>query len=306
MMHPAAPPDIADFSIISSWVLHLCQSIDSAKKAGTPREVILSNIGKAWDLHSRSPFISRRQTWPRGYPGDFETIEYLIRQINQATPGTGEYWLEYLALNSPIAQQHRNKVVRQAREILSVCQAATPEHPARILIIAAGSSPDLQSIQPMIENCPAQFVLNDADENAMEFSLNKLDRIRDKITPVVGNVLAVQKKLAAHGPFDLVVAGGLFDYLDERQVTLLLRTIWSRLLKPDGRLFFTNISTFNPYRTWIEYLANWRLIERTQADIQHLVADACGSEARVQLLKDPTEITWLVAVDRTRCATSLY
>lgn len=59
----------------------------------------MSSIDKAWYLHSRSPFISRLQSWPRGYPGDFETIESLVQQINRATPGTEPYktWIEYLA-----------------------------------------------------------------------------------------------------------------------------------------------------------------------------------------------------------------
>ena len=35
-------------------------------------------------IHGKSPFIRRAQIWPRGYPGDFETIEYLVHPINRA------------------------------------------------------------------------------------------------------------------------------------------------------------------------------------------------------------------------------
>ncbi len=41
-------------------------------------------------IHARSAFVKRLQEWPRGYPGDFETVEYLCGGRSRAEEGTIE------------------------------------------------------------------------------------------------------------------------------------------------------------------------------------------------------------------------
>jgi hypothetical protein len=48
-------------------------------------------------------------------------------------------------------------------------------------------------------------------------------------------------------PFDLVLAGGFFDYLEERFARALIRTTVSRLCRPGGTFYIFNIATPNPY-----------------------------------------------------------
>ena len=67
----------------------------------------------------RSPLVHRLQAWPRGYAGDFETVEWLCDARNRAQIGTVPWAIEQCSLQSPLAQQHRNKVGLQARAILS-------------------------------------------------------------------------------------------------------------------------------------------------------------------------------------------
>ena len=168
----------------------------------------------------------------------------------------------------------------------------------KVLVLAAGSSPDLALVQERIRERDFQVVLNDGDAGAVAFSLARLSGIRDRVSAVHGNVLTSTRRLAVHGPFDLVVAGGLFDYLPDRHATSLLRTLWGRLLAPAGRLFFTNIRRGNPYRIWMEYLVDWRLIERSEEDVRDLVTAACGREAVCTVGSEGTRLAWLVSVER--------
>src|SRR5258708_19521513 len=71
--------------------------------------------------------------------------------------------------------------------------------------------------------------------------------------------------LAVHGPFGLIIAGGLFDYVPDRWAIATLREV-RRLLAPSGRVVFSNIASGNPFRQWLEYLADWPLIERSHGD----------------------------------------
>jgi extracellular factor (EF) 3-hydroxypalmitic acid methyl ester biosynthesis protein len=107
----------------------------------------------------------------------------------------------------------------------------------------------------------------------------------------------VLRPLRALGPFHLVYAGGLFDYLPDRLVRHTLGVIWNGLLAPGGRLVFTNIATDNPFRVWLEYIASWPLIERSEHDIDRLCRDA-GLGATVELARDSTGLAILASVCR--------
>ena len=115
-----------------------------------------------------------------------------------------------------------------------------------------------------------------------------------RIQYVQANVVTGIDQLRGLGPFDLVVAGGLFDYLPDRAATILLRRAFGRLLGADGGMLFTNIATGNPYRCWIEYMGAWKLIERNEDQI-HGLLDAAGlAHVPVRLSRDATGLALLV------------
>ena len=245
-------------------------AVERCEGAGLPRPQILQLVTRVRQMHARSPFVHRLQSWPRGYPGDFETVEWMCEATNRATPGTLAWGIEQYALHSPIAQQHRNKVALQARAVL----ATVLERPAaRIASIGCGGCRDLRLIQNIVPRGHGRFVLVDADAEALAFARQHLEGLGDRCHTVNGSVPRVLPSLAAHGPFDLIVAGGLFDYLPDRWAVATLREC-RRLLAPTGRMLLSNIAAGNPFRPWLEYLADWTLIERHPADLSRLLSGA--------------------------------
>jgi extracellular factor (EF) 3-hydroxypalmitic acid methyl ester biosynthesis protein len=288
--------DSARLHDVALAVHGLCRACAAAEQEQLPRESILALGQRARAIHRRSPFIERLQTWPRGYQGDFETVDYLMRQQVRAPEGTIEYWLEYLALSSPIAQQHRNKTLVQGREIMTALGSGAAD--PRILVLASGSCPDLVAIEDWLVERRAQVVICDGDAEALACARGRLARLGERLTCVHGSVLGSHARLTPFGPFDVIAAGGLFDYLPERQATFLLRVIWERLLAPGGRLFFTNIARGNPFRLWIEYMADWRLIERSEDEMRTLLAAGCGGHSAPSLRRDGSGLAWLLSVTR--------
>jgi hypothetical protein len=263
-------PEDPGFHQVVAWIHGLCAAVADWQSKGMAKEDIRTLLDDARSLHATSPFIAHLQTWPRGYPGDFEAIDCILNATNRAVPGTLGYHLEQYALTSAIAQQHRNKVQRQARLILdTVVQRLDSE--TRILSIACGASPDLCEFQSILAQYPCEFVLLDADADALEASRTRLHALSDRITLIHRNVFQRLASLRRVGPFDLVLAGGLFDYLPDRQAEFLARTIVDQLLKPHGAFFFTNIAQGNPFRYWIDFLANWTLIERSEDEVRGLL-----------------------------------
>ena len=90
-------------ALVLALVHQICDSILACEEAALTREEIVEIREPVRRIHARSPFVARLQQWPRGYPGDFETVEYLcsvcgscpdLRSIaDHLPPLAGEIWL---------------------------------------------------------------------------------------------------------------------------------------------------------------------------------------------------------------------
>ena len=284
-IEPCGPARTLDLLHATVVAMHsFATTIGACEAAGLTRLELLPTLEGVRALHARSPFVHRLQTWPRGYPGDFETVEWLCDARNRAEPGTVPWAIEQCSLQSPLAQQHRNKVGLQARAILSTLVARPA---ARIASIGCGGCRDLSLIQDYIPPTHGRFVLVDADADALAFARERLDRLEGRCTFVQGRVPRVIGKLRHEGPFDLIVAGGLFDYLPDRWAVGTLSAAREQLA-PGGRMFMSNIAKGNPFRPWIEYLADWWLIERDESDVRRLLGQAGFDVDRARVSHDST------------------
>ena len=284
-IEPCPPARTLDLLHATVVALHsFATSIGACEAAGLTRLEMLPVLAGVRALHARAPFVHRLQAWPRGYPGDFETVEWLCDARNRAEPGTVPWAVEQCSLQSPLAQQHRNKVGLQARAILSTLVAKPA---ARIASIGCGGCRDLSLIQDYIPPSHGRFALVDSDADALAFARERLDRLAGRCTFVQGRVPRVFGKLRHEGPFDLIVAGGLFDYLPDRWAVGTLSAAREQLA-PGGRMFLSNIARGNPYRPWIEYLADWWLIERDEADVRRLLGEAGFDVEKAKVTHDST------------------
>ena len=271
--------------------------IARAEQAGLTRAEIREMVAPVREMLARSPFVRRAQVWPRGYSGDFETIEQVMAQANHAPEGTVAWLIESYCLGSPFAQQHRNKVAHQAALITKAVLRPGPQ--ARVLLIAAGAAPDLRLVPPQIAGHGCRFVLNDHDQAALDLAEDLLGPVARCCTFIPGNVLRALPALTAQGPYDLVLAGGLFDYLPDRAARFVAGQAINRLCKPGGLFYFSNIGTGNPYRCWAEYVSDWVLIERDEPGIRRLLDDAYALIRSIRIHRDPTGLSFLIHVQRS-------
>jgi len=274
-------------------VYRICDAILDCEEASMSRDEIVVHLEPVRRIHARSPFVERLQTWPRGYAGDFETVEYLMSGTNRAF-GPLARACEAYALSRSIAQQHRNKVHHQAARLMRAMLAKP--RTSRIASIACGSCPDLRLIRDHLETMVGELWLNDQDRDALAFSAASLSPQSERWQFHEADALTFARRLPREA-FDLVLAGGLFDYLDSRAATLLIR-LGYRSLAPGGALYFTNIAKGNPYRTLIEYFGDWKLIERTEDDILRDCAAAGIDRESVAIRRDETGLALLIEVTR--------
>ena len=256
------------------------------------RDAIVSGLPRTRALAAGSPLVRRAQEWPRGYPGDFETIAHILSAENRAKPHTVGFRVEELFLHSDICRQHREKVERQASLVAQcLAQHASP----RILSIGCGTSEDLRRNLPALRDTRAALTLLDADTDALHASRTALAPVAQQVTSLSGHVGRVVQALA--DTYHLVLIGGVCDYLHDRTITRVLTALRPRV-HSGGVLFFTNIDRNNPFRIFMEYLSDWFLIERDEADIRRLVGLGGWSLDTLHLEKDGTGLTHLAALTR--------
>jgi 2-polyprenyl-3-methyl-5-hydroxy-6-metoxy-1,4-benzoquinol methylase len=267
------------FNACVSAVHRLCSSLDEAAQNGASVPDMKAVCEEAISLHARSIFIKRLQEWPRGYQGDFETIQMLISQQLVTRGDACVLHLERYALGSMIAQQHRNKVAAQADLVLRACtRAQKAGRRPRVLSIACGGSEDLWMVSPVLAATGADVWINDVDHGALEYSERRLDREGISVNLVPGNAVRQVRTLSILEPFDIVVTGGLFDYLSNRHAGFIANIASNRLLRDDGVLVVTNLAPDNPFRHWIEVMANWNMNYREEREIDNYL-DVQGIEA---------------------------
>lgn len=270
----------------------MCACIEALKNDLSHSE-ILAFIKPARDLQRDSPFVQRLQDWPRGYAGDFETINYMMKSENKAKKNTIAYYTEQYALSCSATQQHRNKIATQSANILNTCFQDNQEK--NILSLACGSNVDLQNIAPIIADKSVHFTLFDMDKEALKYSQSKLVSIENKCTYIHGNVFKIKNQLPAI-KYDLISIGGLFDYLSDKAIIMLLKHLFAEKLKTGGTLFFTNIAKNNPFDIWMRYFASWELIERSDTALFRLLKKSGITPEQVCIKKEGTNLSYMVKV----------
>lgn len=290
------------FHLVVSGMHNVAAAARLCALAGISREQMLPALLRLQEVCCESPFTRHITEWPRGYMGDFEVITQICEQRNRAKRGTLAYWIEEYSLVTGSAQQHRNKVARQGAEIVRCAkERAVAGAVGRIAVIACGASPDLQLVQNELAALPVRLLLLDSDPNALEASQHALPALAGKLEVICGNVLAKVRTLTRQDSFDLIVAGGLFDYLEDQAACFLIRAVCSRLLSPHGSFFFTNLCPDNPFGDWTQYVADWKIISRDEHAIAKLLEEGdVSSDHDVICERDRTGLAMFVTIRRPR------
>ncbi len=259
-----------------------------AEDDGFDRNQIRSYLPNPWRIFGYSSFGQHIQTWPLGYVGDYQIVNAIIDRKETAPEGSiGRLVGEY-SLNAPITEQHREKIAKQAQAIKRTCQKKSH---ANILSLGSGPSRDFEQAKEYLEGT-TNIVLCDFDENAIEESIARIGDAANIDTHVIDlreadtffNILDGQK-------FDLILAGGLFDYFPNEIIQVIISKLSAAL---DGEFVFSNIAEGNPSRPWIEVMGRWKLKERTEEGLKDILDSAGAKNYKIE--KDPTGLTYIVTI----------
>ena len=207
---------------------------------------------------------------PRGYAGDYLTIEQLYQNQPKGTGRIGQI-LDRCFLALPAADAVRNRKQILVDEIRSTLSRNENGDVTRISSLASGPAREIFDIfEQLDEPGNLHVTLVDFDLQALAFVSDKVrsKRWRKRLRFVPGNLIHVvnDKQDIGIESQDLIYSIGLIDYFSDKFVVRLLDYIHSKL-RPGGRIILGNFHPRNPTRALMDHVMNWKLIHRTEDDM---------------------------------------
>ncbi|MCB9871160.1 MAG: class I SAM-dependent methyltransferase [Planctomycetes bacterium] len=219
-----------------------------------------------------SDLVARIYRKPRGYAGDYGTIDLMYREVPSGVTQLG------LLIDRSMRTQPACRAVVHRRALLAeeirTTVADTVGRPARILSLACGPAAELFDVatDPHIRTRVSATCV-DIDNQALDHVAKRAahEGLAPCFTRHRGNLvhLALGRQHLELPPQDLVYSIGLIDYFGDSFVVRLLDWIHEQLAT-GGRVILGNFHPNNPSRELMEHVLDWHLVHRDEAAMHRL------------------------------------
>ena len=240
---------------------------------------------------------------PRGYAGDYHTIELIYRDQPSGTGRLGPL-IDRLFLAGPPCVAVRNRRALVAGLILD----ALDRHPGRPVCVTSMACGPARELLDVFEGPRGTEARERLFVTAIDIDLEALGLLRENcgrlglernVTPVHGNLiyLATGRQQVEMPPQDLIYSIGLIDYFNDPFVVKLMD--WSHgRLAPGGRLVLGNFDPSNSYRALMDHVLEWRLIHRTGQDMDRLYRESAFKRDCTRVLFEEQRINLFAECER--------
>lgn len=230
-----------------------------------------------------SPFLFRTYTKPLGYAGDYEMVNMMLRSPYEGSSAFAKI-LNYALLNTEPVVAHRNRIDFLVEMLQGECRKRVAKGKTRVFNLACGPAVEVQRFLSECEEADlAEIDLLDFNAETLEYTRNRIDEARmsgGRETRVRYFQRSVHQLLRAASQggeedfrdYDVVYCAGLFDYLSQRVCKRLVE-LFCTMVRPGGRVIVTNVAASNPRKAWMEYVMEWNLIYRDNAEMEDLIPD---------------------------------
>lgn len=229
---------------------------------------------ETFSFFMRSANIDRWFTKPRGYAGDFYTIE-LVYEDHPSGDGRLGRFIDRWALDISAARAVRNRRGLLNECIREVTARAGERGPTRITSLASGPAREVFDLFANAQRPDVHVTCIDIDAEALAFASDRARElgVEDRVTFAQDNVIRLSRGRGKTTlePQDLIYSIGLIDYLEDEHIIRLLDWIHDQLL-PGGTVVLGNFDTANPDKAFMDHVLEWRLIHRSVQDLESLFA----------------------------------
>jgi SAM-dependent methyltransferase len=210
---------------------------------------------------------------PRGYAGDFLSIEWMYQDRAEGVGRLGPV-LDRCFLDVAAAKAVRNRRGLLVEEIQKTMSETEAGRPTRVLSMACGPAREIFDTYATLSD-PNQLHATclDIDLQALAFVADVRDKRKLKRHIRLENAnlayLVTGRQRMELQPLDLAYSIGLIDYFNDEFVVRLLDFIHDQL-RPGGRVILGNFHPRNTSKAFMDYVLDWKLIHRDEADMNRL------------------------------------
>lgn len=257
-----------------------------------------------------SPFVYRTLQKPRGYAGDYEMVNMMIRDPYEGASLFGKAF-NVCALSRPPIVAHRNRIRYLTNKLLQeTLRNLNRKGIVKILNVGCGPAHEVQTFLRE-HSCSdrTEFTLLDSDAEALEHAGRVLDDCKKRfarstrihlLKRSVHQMLKQSAKPAqgqAGEQYDFIYCAGLFDYLSDLVCRNLIGYFYD-LLAPGGSLLVTNVDN-HPGRNEMEYFLEWHLIYRDTKAMTGLVPARIQPDS-VSVVREAAGINILLEIQKPK------
>lgn len=237
-------------------------------------------------LLMQAPLLSRARRKPLGYPGDMHVMRYLYGSGFDGNTLFAKA-LNYANWFAPGAEMVRTRKDLMRQRLLERARALRPGQVLRVASVAAGPAQEVYELLTTLDETDGEmeFVLFDQESSALSFAFRRMTqviearwgrRVRVRYQhDTIKRFLKDPQMFSPHGPFDVIICAGLFDYLDLRQSTTLCRSLYSAVC-PGGTVYMGNIVPDHPSKWMMHFHMDWYLRYKSREEMRGFAAEGAS------------------------------
>jgi len=246
----------------------------------------------------RSIIMERAYKKPRGYPGDFGTLEYLYDN-KPVSKGIGRLFDQYF-LSNKLAQAVVNRKDLMV-SILGDLIGKAKSQKVNVLNVASGSCRDVREFLEVYKGAtPLLFTCLDHDEESLGFSKEALEVFQNiKFDFIKDDVIKFAEKVTSQGfaKQNIIYSIGLADYIPDRLLKKIVSSFFA-LLKPGGSLVIAHkdkckFSTLPP-----DWFCDWKFVARDEPDLVGLVKESGIEGFALKTLREDAGVIFFLIIEK--------
>jgi len=284
----------------------LCASLREHVRRATHLEPQIGRyvFRETFAFFAGSANIDRWVAKPRGYAGDFYTIDLMYDDRPDGVGRLGRL-IDRWALDLSVVRAVRNRRGLLADAIRGVAARAHRAAGERVLVTSLASGPAREILDVLASSdapsIHATCIDIDGEAIAVAAERARERRVAEHITFARDNVIRLSRGRGRTSlpPQHLIYSVGLIDYLEDAHVVALLDWIHDRL-RPGGSVIVGNMDVTNPDRAFMDHILEWRLIHRTADDLRALFARSRFGDAQVDVQMEAERINLFACCTRGR------
>jgi hypothetical protein len=282
-----------------------CNHLEQALNEHIARDSALETMVGRFVFRETIPYFAlghfndRALAKPRGYAGDYATIEMLYQDTPSGSGRLGPL-IDRWTRNLPAARAVKNRRALLAQAIRGVARFSGPG-PITVTSLAAGPARELFDVIAAPGAPDVYATCIDIDAEALGYASQMAERlgVADQFTFAQDNVvrMAQGRGRTVLAPQRLIYSLGLTDYLEDALVVQLIDWAYDQL-EPGGTLIIGNVVPAKPTRAFMEHILEWPLIDRSADDMRGLFARSRFGGAAVTLELEPAGVDLFASCTR--------